>query len=597
MSSVTHHEPCPNCRSEGRDKHGDNLAVYGDGHSYCFACGFRPHGLRPDIQSTPIEREVERTTLSLKRGEYQAIPERGLTKDACTLYKYQVSSGIHIANYLRDGHPVAQKLRAPGKKWQMVGSMGDKSILFGSHTLRGEGKMVVVTEGEIDAISAYQAMGTWPVVSIPTGSKGAAKAIKDNLELLLAYETIVLCFDMDEHGRSAVEACVDLFPPGRVKVTHLKYNDPNEYTKRGEIRELKQAIWDSRSHKPDGVLAASDVEITTGGGSDFDYPWPQMNEFIEGRRYGELIAHISGTGMGKSTVMRELIYHDITSSDDPVGVLMLEESPEKTMKGLISLHANKPLKDYDVEDRLDDEEFIKSKKLYIYDHWGSAEDNAIMTTLEYMVVACGCKRLYLDHITLLMAGRETGDERKALDVLITKLGLFTTRHNVHFNFVSQLKQGGKEYEEGAHISLGDIRGTSLIKQTSHQVISYTRNQQDENQALADTLQVNVLKDRFGGNVGVATNLRYSRDTGRLIETTKEIFNDPDTSFRVEVDYQEDHHQEGKGAPPEGGAHRPDQAGSALRSFVEDDPRDSEGTPPGEPENSEEQRRHSPSTAE
>jgi twinkle protein len=31
--------PCPSCRSNGEDKTGDNLAVYDDGHGYCFKCG------------------------------------------------------------------------------------------------------------------------------------------------------------------------------------------------------------------------------------------------------------------------------------------------------------------------------------------------------------------------------------------------------------------------------------------------------------------------------------------------------------------------------------------------------------------------------
>jgi len=32
---------CPRCAKLGNDRSGDNLAVYDDGHSYCFACGYR----------------------------------------------------------------------------------------------------------------------------------------------------------------------------------------------------------------------------------------------------------------------------------------------------------------------------------------------------------------------------------------------------------------------------------------------------------------------------------------------------------------------------------------------------------------------------
>lgn len=40
-SVVVSHERCPKCQDIGRDRHGDNLAVYSDGHHYCFACGYR----------------------------------------------------------------------------------------------------------------------------------------------------------------------------------------------------------------------------------------------------------------------------------------------------------------------------------------------------------------------------------------------------------------------------------------------------------------------------------------------------------------------------------------------------------------------------
>ena len=39
MSNVKH-IACPRCQANGRDRHGDNLAIYPDGSSYCFSCGY-----------------------------------------------------------------------------------------------------------------------------------------------------------------------------------------------------------------------------------------------------------------------------------------------------------------------------------------------------------------------------------------------------------------------------------------------------------------------------------------------------------------------------------------------------------------------------
>lgn len=64
-------------------------------------------------------------------------------------------------------------------------------------------KMLVITEGEIDALSVSQAQGNkYPVVSIPNGAQGAKKAILNNLAWVESYERVILAFDMDEAGRA-----------------------------------------------------------------------------------------------------------------------------------------------------------------------------------------------------------------------------------------------------------------------------------------------------------------------------------------------------------------------------------------------------------
>jgi hypothetical protein len=43
-SRAVSHERCPACAKLGRDRHADNLAVYDDGHKFCYACGYRHYG-------------------------------------------------------------------------------------------------------------------------------------------------------------------------------------------------------------------------------------------------------------------------------------------------------------------------------------------------------------------------------------------------------------------------------------------------------------------------------------------------------------------------------------------------------------------------
>lgn len=58
-SYVLRKEQCPKCRELGNDRSMDNLAVYSDGHSFCFRCG---HTTGRSIFSTKVAR-VEPTVV------------------------------------------------------------------------------------------------------------------------------------------------------------------------------------------------------------------------------------------------------------------------------------------------------------------------------------------------------------------------------------------------------------------------------------------------------------------------------------------------------------------------------------------------------
>jgi len=79
------------------------------------------------------------------------------------------------------------------------------------------------------------------------------------------------------------------------------------------------------------------------------------------------------------------------------------------------------------------------------------------------------------------------------------------------------KPQGQAYEEGAQISLNDLRGSGSLAHLSDSVIGYERNQQDTDKNVANTIMVRSLKDRFSGYTGLVTALRYDHKTGRLIE--------------------------------------------------------------------------------
>ena len=105
-------------------------------------------------------------------------------------------------------------------KFSILGSTSN-SGLFGQQLFNG-GKYVTITEGEVDAMSVYQMLGSkYPVVSIKNGVASALKDIKESYTWLDKFDNIVINFDNDEVGREASVKVADLFQPGKVKIVKL----------------------------------------------------------------------------------------------------------------------------------------------------------------------------------------------------------------------------------------------------------------------------------------------------------------------------------------------------------------------------------------
>lgn len=133
-----------------------------------------------------------------------------------------------------------------------------------------------------------------------------------------------------------------------------------------------------------------------------------------------------------------------------------------------------------------------------------------------MIVALGCKYIFLDHISIVVSGMsndEEGGERKAIDMLMTNLRSLVEETNVTMFVISHLKRPEKKgHEEGGQISLSQLRGSGGIAQLSDMVIGLERDQQGET---PNVLTLRVLKNRFSGETGISGQLYYNTETGRL----------------------------------------------------------------------------------
>ena len=92
----------------------------------------------------------------------------------------------------------------------------------------------------------------------------------------------------------------------------------------------------------------------------------------------------------------------------------------------------------------------------------------------------------------------------------------TVKANIALVVVTHLSRPqGKGHEEGADVSLRDIRGSHGLVQTSDVCLSLTRNQVGD-AAERSRLQLKILKSRHTGMTGEVDKLLYDQKTGRLV---------------------------------------------------------------------------------
>lgn len=524
-STFVRHEPCPACGSR------DNLARFSDGHGWCMGCQHYEAGDTSGgrMDTAPVEGRSDYKS-NLSTGTVTSIPSRKLDEETCRLFGYQVGgegdNRFHIAPYRdRSGRIVAQKIRRKNKEFSFEGDT--KSIgLFGDH-LWSKGKKIVVVEGEIDALSVSQAQGNkWPVVSVPNGAQGAARSIKKAYDYLENFEEVILMFDMDEPGQKAAQECAEILPVGKAKIASLPFKDANECLVNGKPDAIIQAIWNAKPYRPDGLLSTRDLRevILKPDAMGLAYPYSGLNDKLKGIHPATLVTITAGSGIGKTTFVREIAYHLHTVHKVKVGMIMLEETTKHTTRSMVGMHINKRIENdlsntSPVELEQAFEELFGERDITLYDHFGSTEVENVLSRIRYMAKAMDCTHVILDHLSILVSELDGGHdgERKLIDVTMTKLRTLVQETGITLFLISHLKRpsGDKGHEDGATVSLGQLRGSHSIAQISDAVIGLQKPADDPT---GDTTEVVVLKNRGTGERGSAGLLLYKRDKGRLTES-------------------------------------------------------------------------------
>lgn len=530
-SEFLYHELCEACGSS------DAKAVFSDGHTYCYSCeDWQPP---KDGESKPQEttKKPSKKDGFISNGVAKELTKRDITVHTARKWNYVVGTDsknkpVQIANYFDDNkNLVAQKVRYTNKDFLFLGD--SKCPLYGQWLWDSKNyDELIIVEGEIDALSVSQVYNhRKAVVSIPKGVKGAKKDLQRNYEFVNGFKKIILAFDNDEHGKKAMEECAPMFQAGKVFLVHWSNGkDANDMLKQNDLVAITKDIKEAKEYRPDGIISGAEIsldELTEPMTLGFPYPYPRLNEMTYGSRGGELIIWTAGSGIGKSTILREISYHFVKNYEGAkVGMIFLEESVKKTAQAFIALDNNTPLsKIRHNPNVLTKEQWEKSKaelldsgKAVFYRHFGSLDSEILLDKIRFMVVGLGVTHIFLDHISIAISGNDSDNERKDIDVLMTAMRSLVEETGCHIDAIVHLKRtsGKGSFNEGAQVSLTDLRGSGALEQLSDAVIALERNQQDGDNP--NISYIRILKNREIGVVGLADTLEYSHKTGRLLPT-------------------------------------------------------------------------------
>ena len=525
------HTSCPKCNSS------NNLAVYSDGYSKCFGmdCGYFSYSNstnEDNYEDKPVSNH--KLSKELLTGTIVKLTKRGITEETCRKFGYSVADykgkKVQVAPYYRNGEVIAQKIRGENKEFTLLGDAKNLP-LFGSN-LWSSGKMIVITEGEIDALTVSQLQGNkWPVVSLPNGAGGAKRAIANSLEYLSRFEKIILFFDADEPGRVATEEVAELLPAGRVWVASCGAKDPNAALLAGAGAEVINALWNARPHRPDGFINLSDLEDSLDKPIEYglSYPWKFLTDFTYGIRKQEIITLLSGSGMGKTEFLKEIVYHLSVEHRKKCGVFFLEEAPEHTAKCLVGKHLKKRIHLPSVESTPEERHAgfkavfgdDSSEYVTIYNHKGCSEFETIKHKIRYLVHQ-GVEYIFLDHITALAEGKGEDSVNSTIHLIMQTLNELVMEMPFTIFLISHIRKRNdkKTAEEGGRVTLDDAYGSGAIKQRSNFIFSLERNQQAEDVSERGKTTLRVLKDRLAGtSVGKTGELLWDESKGVLYEGT------------------------------------------------------------------------------
>ena len=543
---LLHKEQCKDCAKQGKDTSKDNLAVYSDGQTHCFSCGkhgFSTENKKKQRKNIYFVKDNKHETVQTNddddswihdyRGEFCSLTDRNLRAETLEKFKVKCEKDAdgkiikhHYPYYNQKGEMVGMKTRlVDSKKFFCSGNASSDNQLFGQNLFQAGGKFVTVLEGEIDALSGFEASGSrWANVSVGVGVQCVAN-IKANLEWLDSFETVVICFDNDEVGRESAQKIAPLLGPNKCKILTLaKYKDVSDYVSNNDSKAYIDEWWNySKEYTVSGVATVEDMRNALLDYRDTELiPLPEsfgnLNYMMRGGiARGELVSIIAHTSIGKTTILNELIYHFATKTKEKIGCFMVEDSIDETIRKVVSVSTGENLqlvkpKELNVDSIMDEALDIGfASRIQLHnDGGGSIDLEEMFSKIRYFVKGLNCTVILVDPLHTAIKNLSNENIEEVMDRFIklckeTKVAVILSTHT-------------RKPDDGSHphkISEYDVKGSGAIPQACHTNILFSRDKLAEDEYTKNSTRIRIPKLRRTGQTGEGGWTYFNPNIARL----------------------------------------------------------------------------------
>lgn len=539
------------------------------------------HGYyKGNMKNTQQDYEPKEKVEDVLKYKFMDIPERGISKATCERF------GVRAAVSQSDGKTLEalyfpslnHKGKITGFKkmdltkskeekwyWSTVGSVSINNKLFGqdvAESIQRKKNNLVITEGELDCMSVYEAQvesvagtkfaGMEPfVVSIPLGTGNAVESILHNEPFVKAHDALTLFLDDDYatpaeakkgilKGHEARDAIANAFVGSGISLMVVTpqhgFKDASDYLQSGKSAELAKLVqFEKRPYSAEKIVKAKDISF-----DELLAPqkpgvmvkcFPKLMKGLNGFRESELTLLLAPSNVGKTTVC-SIIGAELMDSFH-LGMIYLEEDKRETFLRTIAskLKVNylkfkeNPLSvatKEQIKEVYDD--IAENNKLAVVDHFGSMPVDGLMNKIKHLHLIEGCRFIILDHVSMVVSGTETDNERKELDIVMTALASFCAANPVHVMVISHINRtnasqflppkGSEGQPFWVNVTKESARGSSALEACSWNIIAL------EPEVMPDfsrgRVRMKILKTRFGNFLGITDVFTLDKETWQPI---------------------------------------------------------------------------------